>query len=141
MTLRLVRYPEDMPDRTHEPLSSGRVPLLVSKTPDRAEGWARALQDAGIDAAVEITDRQVVQPGGSPLVGVFGAPPLDFVHVVAVQRADRERALAVLVDAGWDGREGRTWRRRTADTRSILVGSALAVAGMALFVLLRAAFS
>ena len=118
-----------------------RVPLLVSKSPERAEEWAGAIEAAGIEVGVEITDRQEVQPGGSPLVGVLGASPMDFVHVVVVHPHDRQRAYAALVDAGWDGREGRTWRRQTISARGVLLGSGLAVAGMLLFVLLRAAIS
>lgn len=126
---------------THETTPGEYLGLLVSKSPERVEAWALALEEAGIPASVEITDRNVAQPGNSPLVGVLGAMPLDFVHVLVVHRDDRERALAALVEAGWDGREGRTWRRQSVDSRGILLGSAAAVAGLALFVLLRLAFS
>ncbi len=119
----------------------GWMPLLVAKAAERAEAWALALDEAGIDVRVEITDRQIAQPGNSPLVGVLGAMPLDFVHMLVVRREDRERAFATLVDAGWDGREGRIWRRRTVDTRDIMVGSALAVGALLVFVLLRIAVS
>lgn len=141
MTPRHVGYPQDMlqdtpPGRDASP-TSDRVHLLVSKGPEQAERWARVIEDAGIQVDVEITDRQVVQPGSSPLVGVLGSQPLDFVHVVSVHRQDRERAVAALVDSGWDGREGRAGSRRTTSSRDILVGSAVAVGGLLVFVLIR----
>ncbi|MCK9487016.1 MAG: hypothetical protein M0R73_10035 [Dehalococcoidia bacterium] len=119
----------------------GRIALLVSKSPGQAEAWARIIEEAGIAVGVEISDRQVVQPGSSPLVGVLGAQPLDFVHVVVVRRPDREAAVAALVDSGWDGRQGRAWSRRTMRTRDLLVGAAIALGGLGMFVLVRLAAS
>lgn len=85
---------------------SGRVALLVTSSPDQAEQWAAVLDRAGIDVLVEITDAVYVEPGRSALIGVLGAAPMKFVHVLTLDPSDRERAVAALIDAGWDGREG-----------------------------------
>ena len=114
-----------------------RLRLLMTPSPDRAQAWAEALDAAGIDVLVEIQDAQFAQPGASPLVGVLGARPLDFVNVLTVAPADRERALGVLVDAGWDGREGLTYRPRT-NTRGLLTATAATLGGVVLFIALRA---
>ncbi|MEX2372400.1 MAG: hypothetical protein WD800_01230 [Dehalococcoidia bacterium] len=120
-----------------ETMAGQRTRLLVTRDPDTAETWAEALDDAGVDALIEISDAQDVQPGSSPLVGVLGAHPLDFVHVLTVRPADRERALAALVDAGWDGREGLT-TRAAPNVRGMLTAAAFTIAGIAAFLVLRA---
>jgi hypothetical protein len=94
------------------------------------------LDAAGIDVLVEIQDAQFAQPGGSPLVGVLGARPLEFVHVLTVDPSDRDRALGVLVDAGWDGHEGIGYRPAT-NLRGLLVAGAATVAGILAFIALR----
>lgn len=114
-----------------------RVRLLMTADPDRAQTWAQALDAAGIDVLVEIQDAQLAQPGGSPLVGVLGARPLEFLHVLTVEAADRDRALGALVDAGWDGREGLTFRPKT-NTRGLMTATAATVGGIVLFIALRA---
>jgi hypothetical protein len=114
-----------------------RVRLLMTANPDRAQTWARALDAAGIDVLVEIQDAQLAQPGGSPLVGILGARPLEFINVLTVEAADRERALAVLVDTGWDGREGLTYRPKTS-SRGLITATAATLGGIALFIALRA---
>lgn len=114
-----------------------RVRLLMTANPDRAQTWAHALDAAGIDVLVEIQDAQIAQPGGSPLVGVLGARPLEFINVLTVEAADRERALGVLVDAGWDGREGLAYRPKT-NIRGLLTATAATLGGILLFIALRA---
>jgi len=114
-----------------------RPPLLVTRDPERAEQWAGILAEAGIDAGVEITDAQVVAPGSSPLVGVLGARPLDFVHVVTVSRTDREAAVAALVDAGWDGQEGMQ-QRRTPSLRRMALAVVLVASVLFAFLAVRA---
>lgn len=120
--------------------SAPRVRLLTTANPDRAEVWAHALDAAGIDVLVEISDAQVAQPGSSPLIGVLGARPLEFVHVLTVRPEDRQPALAALVDAGWDGHEG-MGLRSAPSVRGMLIAALLALSGIAAFVLLRAATS
>ena len=87
-----------------------RQQILVTRDPDRAEHWLHVLDDAGIDALVELADAQFAEPGGSPLVGVLGGRPLEFVHVLTVAPIDKERAITALIDAGWNGREGSNTR-------------------------------
>jgi hypothetical protein len=114
-----------------------RLPLLVTRDPERAEHWAAVISEAGVDAHVEISDGQVVAPGSSPLVGVFGTRPLDFVHVVTVTPADREVAVAALVDGGWDGREG-MHSRSAPDMRRLALAAGAFVALLLALVALRA---
>jgi hypothetical protein len=116
--------------------SDGLTRLLYTRNPDTADSWVATLDEAGIDVMVEIMDSAVAAPGSSPLVGVLGARPLDFVHVLKVQPGDRERALGALVDAGWDGREG-TSVRTTPNIRGMLVAMGYTVAGIAAFLLIR----
>ncbi len=83
-----------------------RLPLLVTSSPERAESWATVLDEAGLDALIEITDAQIGDPGQSPLIGAIGMRPLEFVNAVTIPPEQRDEAIAALLDAGWDGREG-----------------------------------
>jgi len=109
--------------------------LIFLHNPEQAERWADALDDAGIDVFIEITDAREAW-GSSPLVGVLGARPMEFVHALTIHPEDRERALAVLVDAGWDGREGSTLRP-PPNIRGMLTAMGYTVAGIGAFLLVR----
>lgn len=113
-----------------------RMPILVTANAERAERWARALDAAEVDVLVELSDAQLAQPGGSALVGAVGGRPMQFVHVLTVWPGDRERALAALIDAGWDGREGATWREPTSP-RTLALGAAVAVGLLTTILLVR----
>jgi len=89
-----------------DPRTASRQPFLVTSSPERAEEWARVLNEAGVDALVEITDAQTGDPGRSPLIGAIGSRPSEFVQLILIPPAERERAAAALLEAGWDGREG-----------------------------------
>jgi len=116
--------------------SDRRHTILVARSPERAEHWVQALDDADIDALVELADAQFAEPGGSPLTGVLGGRPMEFVHVLTVAPADRDRAIAALIDAGWDGREGSTVRPVPA-TGDILRPLMIIAAVLAFLVFLR----
>lgn len=79
--------------------------VAVAQEVETAERWRDALDGAGIDAQVEIADRQTALPGQSPFTGLGGAAP-GFAYPVTVPAEDRERAAAILVDHGWDGGSG-----------------------------------
>lgn len=83
-----------------------RQPLLVTSSPEQAESWAAVLDNAGLDALIEITDAQTGDPGQSPLIGAIGMRPLEFVNAITIPPGQRDQAIAALLDAGWDGREG-----------------------------------
>ncbi|MGE3960718.1 MAG: hypothetical protein AB7F65_03450 [Dehalococcoidia bacterium] len=121
-----------------------RRPLLVTSSVEQAEGWAGALQDAGLDALIEIGDAQYADPARSALVGILGTRPMEFVYLVTLPPAQREPAVAALLDAGWDGREGLYGGRgvmaspRTT-VRSWLTALLWSAAGIAAFILIRIA--
>ncbi len=103
------------------------VRLTVVRESSIAERWRDALEDAGIEAVVEIDDAAYALPGRSPLVGI-GVQPIAFVYPISVPRADRERAAAVLIDHGWDGgREGHLRGTSAPSTGSTLKAALLAV--------------
>lgn len=121
-----------------------RRPLLVTSSPDEAEEWAEILDRAGLDVLIEITDAQVGEPGRSALIGVLGARPPGFVHLVTIPPTQRDDAIAALVDAGWDGREGLYGGRgaldeRPASVRSMLVAALCVLGAIAAFIMLRTA--
>lgn len=116
--------------------SDARVQLLVTSSPQHADSWVEVLDAAGIDVLVEITDAQLAEPGSSPLVGVLGARPMEFVHVLTVAAHQRDEAMTALVDAGWNGREGLA-RGQTPSVRQMAVWGLWALAGVGAFILLR----
>lgn len=74
------------------------------------------------------------------MIGVLGARPMEFVHVLTVHPADRERAMRALVDAGWNGREGLRVRR-APDLRQMTLAALSAVLGIAAFIVIRTVLS
>lgn len=116
------------------------VRLTVVRDPVLAERWRDALEAAGIDAVVEMDDAALALPGRSPLVGI-GATPFTLVYPLSVPRSDRDRAAAVLIDAGWNGsREGD--RRATPPSASgALRGALWALAAAVVVIAWRAATS
>lgn len=116
--------------------ADARARILTTPNPDRAEHWVRVLDDAGIDALVELMDAQLAEPGGSPLVGVLGSRPLEFLHVLTVTAEDRDHAVTGLIDAGWNGREGSPVRGRTT-SRDIVRPLAVIALVVSFFLLLR----
>ncbi len=121
-----------------------RRPLLVTSSPDQAEGWATALDEAGVDALIEITDAQIGDPGRSPLVGALGMRPAEFVYLVTIPPAQRDLAVGALLEAGWDGREGLRGGRGglgpgTTNVRQMAITGACTVLGVAAFILIRIA--
>lgn len=120
-----------------------RRPLLVTSSPDQAEEWAEALEAAGVDVIVEITDAQIGDPARSPLVGALGARPIEFVHLVTIPPAQRDLAVHALLESGWDGREGLRGGRGIlgpgqSNTRQVTLAVLCAVLGIAAFVIVRA---
>ena len=90
--------------------------------------WRDTLEAAGIDALVEIDDERNAMPGRNPLVGI-GVSPATFVYAVSVPAEDRERAVRVLVDHGWDGRYGnRHYDAGPMDTGTIVRRTLLVLA-------------
>lgn len=119
-----------------------RRPLLVTSSADQAEEWASVLDEAGVDVLVEITDAQYGDPGRSPLIGILGMRPLEFVHLVTIPPAQRDLAVHALLDAGWDGREGLRGGRgvlgpTAPNIRQLLLAVLCTVAGIGAFVLIR----
>ncbi len=125
----------DVPDRR---------PLLVTSNVAQAESWTATLQDAGVDALIEITDAQTGDPARSPLIGILGVRPPEFVYLVTLPPRQRDLAVSALVDAGWDGREGLRGGRGTlgpgeSSVRQLAVAGVLSALGIALFILIRVA--
>jgi hypothetical protein len=81
-----------------------RVRVATARDVTTAEGWCDALEAAGIDAFVEIDDDRNVPGGSSPVITTYIGPR--FVYPVNVPAEDRDRAAAVLIDHGWNGRFG-----------------------------------
>jgi len=121
-----------------------RRPLLVTSSPDQAEHWAEVLDEADVDVLVEITDAQTGDPGGSPLVGALGMRPPEFVHLVTIPPAQQDVAVAALLEAGWDGREGLRGGRGSlgpgsTNVRQMVIAGVCTVLGIGAFVLIRIA--
>lgn len=129
---------EAIGDAGGDDTGGSRIQLLVTSSPQHADHWAEVLDAVGVNVLVEITDAQMAEPGSSPLIGVLGARPMEFVHVLTIPMHERDRAMAALVDAGWDGREGLR-AGQTPDLGRMGVGALLALAGIAAFILLRTA--
>lgn len=132
--------------RMDSALENPRRPLLVTTSPGQAEAWANILDDAGVDVLIEITDAQIGDPGRSPLVGVLGMRPAEFVHLVTIPPAQRDAAVAALLEAGWDGREGLRGGRGilgpgSTNVRQMLIAAACTVLGIGAFILIRVATS
>ena len=123
-----------------------RRPLLVTSSPDQAEGWAAVLDRAGVDVLVEITDARTGDPGRSPLIGALGMRPPEFVHLVMIPLAQRDVAVNALLEAGWDGREGLRGGRGalgpgSTNVRQMVIATVCTVLGIGAFVLIRIATS
>ena len=120
------------------PASRGLAPIAAHPDAEVAGAWRDALIAAGVTAELHIEDAARFNLAASPWP--TGAP---FAYVLHAPRADRARAAAALIDAGWDGRAmprggarraGRGGRRAAA---LLALGAALALA--ALLALQRAA--
>jgi hypothetical protein len=132
----------DPPTTPHE--QGARRPLLVTSSPDQAEDWATILNEAGVDALVEITDAQIGDPGGSPLIGALGMRPAEFVYLVTIPPPQRDLAVGALLEAGWDGREGLRGGRGSlgpgsSNVRQMVIAGVCTVLGVGAFVLIRIA--
>lgn len=103
------------------------IRLLVTRDAATAEEWHATLTSAGIEAQVEIDDAQDALPGERPLT-VLGWAPQEFVYPLRIAADDRDRAIAALIDAGWDGRSGLVQRPPTPGASLVMV--ALAAAGI-----------
>jgi hypothetical protein len=107
------------------------VPLATTEDEPRARAWLGALDAADIAAELRIVDARRMGNSSSmlPLGPVFAT-------TLYVDRAERERAAAVLIDVGWDGRRIGTGVGDVSISRSALVGGAVAAAvGLAAFAL------
>jgi hypothetical protein len=109
--------------------------IATSRDGDEAQTWRLALEDAGVDVQVRIDDALIAQPGSSPLTAV-GAPQLAFAYQFFVPHAERDRAAAALIDAGW-----RPIGQRGVRTETVVMGALLAVGAAALVVIVRAALT
>lgn len=121
-------------DSTYLPVDQQhRVRVATARDVTTAERWCDALEAAGIDAFVEIDDDRNVPGGSSPVITTYIGPR--FVYPVSVPAAERDRAAAVLIDHGWNGRFG---SRNVAPMsyRSMLRGALIVVAISAALMLL-----
>lgn len=125
----------------HRDVAPPRKPFLVTSSADRAEEWRAALDAAGVDAMIELTDAQIGDPGRSALVGVLGTAPIEFVYQVLLPPAQRDRAVHALLEAGWDGREGLRGgpigMTPGGSIRSTAIALACTAAGIGVFILIR----
>lgn len=109
--------------------------IAISRDGDEAQLWRLALEDAGVDVQVRIDDALMTQPGSSPLTAV-GAPQLEFAYQFFVPHEERQQAARALIDAGW-----RPTGDRGMSTRTVALGTLVAIGAAALVVIARAAFS
>src|SRR5687768_4700258 len=103
--------------------SSRRIRLAVLRDPREAERLQAGLESAGITAFVEIDDVQHALPGGTLIPGVTAGGSSMFAYPLVIHAADRDRAAAVLIDLGWDGRSA--GRRRVERSPRTLASYAL----------------
>ena len=98
MAIRLSREPDgDDP--------GGMVTIAITADGEMASRWAEALRDAGIEAEVRIGDARSLTPS-STLASVGGSVGALFAYPVCVPPASRDEAASVLIELGWDGRQG-----------------------------------
>lgn len=109
--------------------------IAISRDGDEAQLWRMALEDAGVDVQVRIDDALMAQPGSSPLTAV-GAPQLEFAYQFFVPHEERQQAARALIDAGW-----RPTSDRGISSRTVALGTLVALGAAALVVFARAAFS
>ncbi|MBX7110851.1 MAG: hypothetical protein K1X87_03255 [Dehalococcoidia bacterium] len=113
--------------------SSELVPFALTLDDEAAERWAAALEREGIEAELRIEDGRALNSGSS----VFPTGPI-FATALYVPASQRERAAAVLIDLGWDGRQlGAGHRRGLGDRRTALMGAVLMALLVAAIALLR----
>ena len=110
------------------------VRVVVTRDADTADRWRDALEAVDIGAEVHLEDVLRALPGTSTLPGAL--PDLrPFAFGVYVPGSARAHALEVLIDAGWNGRAGRTGGSATIDARTVVAGAALALtAGLAVVI-------
>ena len=102
------------------------VRVVVARDADTADVWRNALEASRIGAEVRLEDALEALPGTSTLPGAL--PRVHpFAYGIYVPAASRDCALRVLIDAGWNGRTGRTGTGAPADARTVLVGAGLAL--------------
>ena len=111
------------------------VPFALTADDVAAHHWLEALEEAGIPAELHIEDGSRLVTGSS----VFPTGQI-FANAIYIAPDCRDRAAAVLIDLGWDGRQlggGRPTGRPRKDW--LVAGGAVGVAllGLTLTVALR----
>ena len=118
----------------HARRPSSLIPFALTFDDAAAQHWLEALERAGIPAEIHIEDGTRLAAGSS----MFPTGRI-FASAIYIASDSRERAAALLIDLGWDGRQlGGGHRGRSLDER-IVAGAAigLSLLGLGLVLLLR----
>ena len=110
------------PTGFEEPSARGLVLLTVQRDGDLATSWLEALDAEGIEAELHLRDAASFSPTSS--VYPTGAP---LVHALFVSGRDRDRAAALLIDLGWDGRGMSSGPRAAWNPLASLPGAVIAL--------------
>lgn len=118
----------------HTRRSPRLVPFAITADDDAAHRWIDALHEAGIPAELHIEDGTRLATGSS----VFPTGRI-FASAVYIAPEHRDRAAALLIDLGWDGRQqGASHRRPSRDQLLVVVGAVgMTLVGLGMAVVLR----
>ena len=119
----------------HTRHSQRLAPFALTSDEDAAHRWLDALQVAGIPAELHIEDATRLATGSS----MFPTGRI-FASAVYIAPEYRDRAAALLIDLGWDGRQlGAGQRGRVRNERLLagVVAVGLALLGLGFAFLLR----
>ena len=114
--------------------SSRLVPFALTADEDAAHRWLTVLDEAGIPAQLHIEDGTRLASGSS----MFPTGRI-FATAVYIAPECRDRAAALLIDLGWDGRQlGGSHRALHMDGR-LVAGAVIGISllGLGLALLLR----
>lgn len=95
------------------------VPFAMTSDDASAARWVAALEEAGIPAQIHIEDGSRLASGSS----MFPTGP-SFASAIYIAPDCRERAAALLIDLGWDGRQlGSQHPSHAVDGRALVSGA------------------
>lgn len=116
--------------------------LAVARDAETAELWRESLEAFQIGAEIRIGDAAHLTTRSSVIIGANSpAGDMLFAYPIFVPAEQRERAAAVLIDNGWDGRFGSVNRAQGMDTTTLVRGTIAILAGSIILLTIVRVFS